>query len=451
MSAGAGPKISFLQKLVHKLFSGPAEAIFKGMATIAFGTLIAKFIGIVTIPLLTRLYGPESFGVLAVFNSILAFLMPLATLRYVVAVPLPKSDAMALNVFFLTVIITLFVTAAAALVLGFAGPFLFSALDMNAIGPYWWVVIIGLLGGVAYELLTMWATRKKDYRIIARTSVIQSVAGVSTKIGLGLLSIAPMGLIAGQVVSQSGGITSLVGRFYQDFKSNIHKVTLKRIFLVACAYRDFPAYRLPSQFILIFSQQVPIIFVASFYGASVAGQLAIAKMLVSLPVQFLSGALTKAAYGELASIGMNELERIKSILRSLVSRLFFLSSAAAALIFFLAPMIVPAFLGSEWKDAGLFASSLSVYLVATIIAVPMPAFVNVFDRQREFLIWNVLRALLVAALVGASAYFNVSALWFISLYGFTMLFFQAGVIVRTNIIVDSEVNKQSAARSIAKS
>src|SRR5690606_14433724 len=142
-----------------------------------------------------------------------------------------------------------------------------------------------------------------------------------------------------------------------------------------------------------------------------------------------SGALTKAAYGELASIGKDQPEKVKVILKSLISKLFFVSTSVAAAVFFLAPPVLPAFLGSEWKDAGAFASSLSVYLVATIIAVPMPAFVNIFARQSAFLIWNILRATFVSTLIGCSIYFSLSPFLFITMYGITMLVFQSGVIV----------------------
>jgi O-antigen/teichoic acid export membrane protein len=167
-------------------------------------------------------------------------------------------------------------------------------------------------------------------------------------------------------------------------------------------------------------------------------------MLVSLPVNLLSTALTKAAYGELASIGKNKPEQVKGILKSVTRTLLLVSASAAAGIFLLAPPLLPIFLGAEWRDAGVFASSLSIYLVAAIIAVPMAAFVNIFDRQGEFLIWNIARAALIGSLIAACVYFHFSAFLFISLYGFANLAFQAGVIMRTNAIVDSEVRRRRA-------
>lgn len=439
MSVEVGPRPPLFRKLAGKMFAGPAGAVFKGMATIVSGTMVARLIGAAAIPFLTRLYDPAAFGVMAIFTSIAAFLMPLLTLRYVVAIPLPRRDAMAMNVVALTALIALLSSPAIAVLLWFAGPAVFAAMNMEAITPYRWLIVVGLLAGVAFETLSMWATRKRDYGVIARATMAQSATGAAAKLGLGLLGMGPGGLIVGQIFNQSGGVTSLIGRAYSDFRKNLRWVSLARIKLVAAAYKGFPIYRLPSQFVLIAAQQAPTVFVASFYGISAAGQFAVAQMLVSLPVNLLSTALTKAAYGELAGIGKNRPGEIKAILRTVTSRLLIVSSAAAFALFLLAPAALPIILGGEWREAGVFASWLSVYLVAAIIAVPMPAFVNVFDRQREFLVWNVLRAVLVGTLIGCASLFDFSAVAFVALYGFAMLFFQAGVIARTNSIVDREV------------
>lgn len=441
-SASTGQKRSIIQKLMHSLFSGPAGSIFRGMATIVFGSLIGRVIGIVVLPFLTRMYGPEGFGILAIFISIVTFLAPLVTLRYVQAIPLPKTDAMAMNVLALTTLITLGMSIVMTLCLWLGGDFVFDRLDMEAIAPWWWMIAIGVVGSVTYDIMTLWATRKRDYKIISKTSVLQAVFGALTKVAFALVSPSPVGLMAGQVVNQSGGMIALARRFYGDLTSNFSKITRKRMLVIARVYDGFPKYRLPSQFVLIFSQQAPILFVASFYGVTVAGQLAIAKMLVSFPVNLLSGSMTKAAYGEIAAISKDNPQQIKHILTTVVTKLFFISAFASLMMFFLAPIVLPLFLGSEWKDAGIFASYLALYVVATVIAIPMTAFIDVLKQQGEFLIWNLTRAALIASLIGCTAYLELDPFMFILAYGITMLVFQTGVIARTNSIVDREVAKR---------
>ncbi len=72
-------------------------SIFRNMTMLASGTVAAKAIGVLTVPVITRLYLPEHFGVLAVFTAITALLVPFGTLRYSMAIPLPKQDGLATN------------------------------------------------------------------------------------------------------------------------------------------------------------------------------------------------------------------------------------------------------------------------------------------------------------------------------------------------------------------
>src|SRR5690606_26512107 len=105
-----------------------------------------------------------------------------------------------------------------------------------------------------------------------------------------------------------------------------------------------------------------------------------------------------------------------------------LSLLPAIAVFLLSPTVFPLILGDQWVDAGLYASALSVYLVATIVAVPTPAFINVFERQLEFLIWNAIRNSFILILILYAESSSLSPLEFIYVYSFLMLFFHFGVL-----------------------
>jgi O-antigen/teichoic acid export membrane protein len=56
---------------------------------VAGGTALTQGLLVAASPLLTRLYSPEDFGVLAVYMSLVVFVVIGATLRYECALPLP--------------------------------------------------------------------------------------------------------------------------------------------------------------------------------------------------------------------------------------------------------------------------------------------------------------------------------------------------------------------------
>lgn len=429
------------RKMLKKAFGGSAGSVFKGMATMALGSGVARIVGIISIPILTRIYAPDDFGTLAIFSAIISILAPIITLRYVLSLPLPKHDGMAFNMFALTVGLMLVTVTLTSLILLIYGEEILIYFSMEQLASLWWLISLGILAAAGYEILSLWATRKRNYRVIAKTNVMQSITGSLTKIILGLLAIKPYGLLIGQVVSQGGGTTNLFRNFYPDFKKNWRHLRWSRIKVGFWHYRGFPFFRVPSQFLLIASQQAPLLFVASFFGVAVAGQLAIAKMLVSMPVTLISGALTKAAYGELASIQKENPKEIQHIFKDITQKLLIVSIVACISVFVLAPIILPAVLGAEWDQAGTFASYLSIYLVATIVAVPMPAFVNIFDRQKEFLVWNMLRLMALGVLIGVTVSLRLSPEKFVMLYGIFMLIFQTGIVFRVSTILKKEIRQ----------
>lgn len=434
---------SKLHQIKTRAFVGSTGAMFRGMTMLTIGTITAKVIGFVAIPILSRLYNPEDFGVLAIFASLISILVPFVTFRYPLAIPLPRHDGMAINILILSVGLMVCMILIFGAVLGIFGSSLLGLFSAEKLAPYWWLVVLGLIGGASYEIISFWATRKRAYKIVAQTIALQGLLGNLIKIGFGFLAVKPLGLLVGHLLATSGGITSLYLSLKSDFLVNSRHIRWQRIKLAAGRYRDFPTYRLPSQIFLVLAQQMPIMLMAYAFGAAALGQFALAKMVVSLPVHLLSDALGKSAYGELAKIGRKNPTEIKKILNSTIKGLFLAALFPVVGIFLLSPYVLPFILGKEWNDAGLYASGLSIYLLATVIAVPMPAFVNVFERQKEFLVWNAIRCIILGLLFGCVIAFEVSALVFVFCYGVTMLVYQFGVVVRTYNIVSVEQEKAS--------
>ena len=96
---------SRLGLLVRSRFLRLRRSRFVGnVLTLASGTAVSQLITIVAIPLISRLFDPDEFGVAALFLSIVTLLSVVATLRFEKAIVLPKSDDTAVNLFMLSAI-----------------------------------------------------------------------------------------------------------------------------------------------------------------------------------------------------------------------------------------------------------------------------------------------------------------------------------------------------------
>lgn len=382
--------------LLKRLSGGAAGGVFKGTLMLLAGSGAARVISFAVMPVLTRIYGPENFGILAVFTALVAILAPLATLRYALALPLPRHDGTAMNLLVLSLGLMTAISLLIALALWGFGTALLGLFSMEALMPWWWLVALGVLTTALYELLTLWATRKRAYRILAGTNVWQSIAGAIVMIGLGLLSFKPGGLLLGRVVSQSGGIGSLFRNFCAAFERNWRHVRPSRLNMVARRYVGFPIWRVPSQFLLILSQQAPLMFVAMFYNPNTTGQLSLTLSALAVPVSLLGGTAAKAFYAEASQLGPKRPDEIRRILIDILYRLSIVSVPPTLLLFLFGEQIFPLVFGTAWEQAGTFASILSIYMLLQFLQTPVSFIFYIFDGQRPLLLLNLQRVLLVA-------------------------------------------------------
>ncbi|UNK42214.1 oligosaccharide flippase family protein [Luteimonas sp. S4-F44] len=387
---------------------------------------MARLIGIAAIPLLTRIYSPSDYGALSVYSALVAVIAPMLTLRYVLAVPLPRSDGMAANLMMLSGLLLIGVTVIISLLAWLFGDIVLGWMSMQILAPWWWLVILGAVGLAMYEALSLWATRRRAYRVISQTKVLQSALSVLVKVCLGLAAIKPFGLLLGHLVEQSGGISSFWLRFRHDFRANAHRIRRSSMRLLARYYRGFPTFRMPSQFLLVFSTQAPIMFAAALFGASATGQLGLALMALAIPSNLIGQSVGQAFYGEIARLPKGSEVRIKALAYSVQKKLFLVGLPLTLVLVLLGEPLFHVAFGARWTDAGRYASILAPFILLQLTSAPLVQILNIYNAQGAFLIINAIRAAGLLAIYQGCLIFSLPQRQFIYLlsgflFGFYLL------------------------------
>lgn len=411
------------------------------MLTLVAGSGMARLIGFSSIPILTRIYSPEDYGTLALFISFVAILAPFATLKYSTAIPLPKTDAMAINLLVLGILLIGALSSIIGMLLLFFGGTFLSWFGAAELAKWWWLIVLAVAGSAAYELFSMWSTRKRRYLALARTQFSQSLIGNLAKIALGLLALQPFGLIFGQFLAQSFGVGSLIKNSIQDIKSNLCSINPHRLKLVAAYYRQFPYFRLPSQSLLSLSAQAPILMMASLFDKESTGQLSLAMVAIALPGSLIGGAMAKAFYAEIAFVGKKDLKKIKRITVDVQKKLFIIGVPLTGMAVLLAEPLFKVVFGQKWEVAGQYAAILAPYVLLQFTSNPLMQVLNIVGSQLTFLLVNVLRlAGLVALLLVIKMLYPVHAQGFVisisaylALYYLVMTFFIMHIVNRSVI------------------
>ena len=418
--------------LMAQLGQGETGAVMRGMAMLAAGSGLGRMVGILIIPLLTRLYTPEDFGVLSVFVALVTILAPLVTLRYVLALPLSRNDAVALNLLVLSAVLLLVLTALVTLLLAAWAEPLLTLVSMQVLVPWWWLIPVAVLGTAAYEMLTMWATRQRAYKVMAHTQVTQSLGGALVKLGLGVAGMQPLGLLLGQVVAQAGGVGQFLRYFAADFRAGWPRVSSRLMRQVAWRYRGFPGWRMPSQFLLMASIQAPVLFMATMYDAGITGQFGLAVMALTIPVTVIGQSAGNALYGEAAKLIKTDRPRVLAIAASVQKRLLLMALPPMLVLLFLGEPIFTLVFGEEWRMAGRFASVLSVAIMFQFTSAPLIQVMNLLRSQAAFLVLNLIRVLGLVAVFWTAwvldfapgqtvlAYTVFAALFYLAISGFVL-------------------------------
>jgi len=418
------------------------SSIFKNMIILTSGTFIARIISVITVPIITRIYIPEDFGVLAVFTAVTSLIVPLGTFRYCMAIPLPRSNGIATNITMLSLYLLFALSLLTLFLFIFFSAVFFPLLGMDVLVPYWWLFPIFLMGAGVYEIFSFWVIREKAYKALAKTKVLQITIGHFVKIGLGLIGLKPIGLLLGHIITQAGGIISLLRVFYQKIKDNQKAVTLKRMKFVLRYYVDFPMYRMPSQFFLALAVKAPLLFFAWNYSAELTGQIGLAFTVLALPISLFGKTTGLAYYGEIAKIGKKDPVRIQNITINLIKKLFIMSVLPFIILFLFGPWIFSIAFGDIWRDAGVFASILSFYLLAQFVYSPIGNTIfNVLGRQSTVLALNVFRVLLILSVFLLAYILQLNATKTLYIFSAILsIYYYFGLYVVMNVIKKS-INK----------
>jgi O-antigen/teichoic acid export membrane protein len=141
------------------------------------------------------------------------------------------------------------------------------------------------------------------------------------------------------------------------------------------------------------------------YGPTVAGSVNLALTSLALPVGLIGNSMGKALFAEATSLGLANRDKILIIAKQVQIKLFLASLLPASVLFNFGEEIFSFLFGPAWREAGQYASLLSVYVLFQFTSSPLMQLLNIFRQQSDFLVLNIARAACVLALfIWASRY-----------------------------------------------
>lgn len=397
------------------------NTLSKNILKLISGEGIGRAIGFMTAPFITRLYTPSDFGILAVFASLCVLCYPFCTLRYTLAIPLHSNEKIGINSLAACLLILVINTVIIGITLVFFHSPVLSFFSSENIDAFWYFIPLAFLLNGTAEVLSYYSTRYRDFSTIAKVTVVQKIIGASTNIVLGLFRFNVIGLLIGNILAESGGLSLYIRTYWKRLKEGFRNVTWKKICFVLKRYMDFPLYRVPSQILLKTSGSLPILYFAWHSGTGTTGQISLAITMLSVPVAVVCRSVGKAFYGEIASLGRKSGKEISTLTVRIMTRLFAVSIIPFTLIICFGPWIFRTFFGAEWSQSGTFARYLCFYLIFRFVYSPISdGIFNVFEQQKLVFWLEVSRMAIVASSLFISYIYDFSVANTIGIYSLAL-------------------------------
>ncbi len=400
-----------------------SSVFYKNIAIVAGGNIAAKLIGILFTPVITRLYSPADFGVYNIFISIIGITGSLATLRYAVAIPIVKDERTSDNVLKLCFSITFVLSLLWVIAISAFGDTLSEYYKSEVLKTYIWFIPVVFLGQGIYEALNQWAIRNKQFRLITRTKISQSVSSTGIKIGLGFLNVKPLGLFVGHIAQEVAGISTLLTKLMKSKPTFFREFSWSEIKQAAFRYKKFPLIQSWSQLLLASGVQLPVLFLGMYYGAEVVGIFGLAKSMIQLPMGLIGDSVAQVYYAEISKLGKDNPDKIYRLTVTLIKRLFIIGLIPVAFLIILGPWLFSVVFGSEWHDAGAYARYLSIYILMSLVSAPVSHVFNIYERMDLQLILNIVRVLLIVIVFVVCHYIEITAINSIIVFSISMFFY----------------------------
>lgn len=364
----------------------------RNVAMVASGTAVSQVIGMAFSPLITRLYGPEAYGMLGVFMSIVGVLGGVAAMTYPVAIVLPKSDTDAAGLVRVSIYTGMATSLLTAIVLLFFGTEILSFLKAEAILSFMYLIPAFMLIATVSAVVGQWLIRKKAFALTAKVTVWQSLIINTIKAGMGFLYPTAAALIVTNTFGVLLGAALMLLGLSKIAAGSRQETDVAEPGLSAWAlakrHGDFPLLRAPQVLINSVSQSLPVMMLAAFYGPAAAGFYAIAGAVLGIPVALIGGSVMQVFYPRINE-AIHRGEDARALIIKATLGLALSGALPFAVVVIAGPALFDFVFGSEWRVAGIYAQWLAIWLFFQYINKPAVSAIPALGIQRGLLIYEL--------------------------------------------------------------
>ncbi|WP_293921568.1 lipopolysaccharide biosynthesis protein [Metasolibacillus sp.] len=339
--------------------------IVKNISILMTGTVVAQLIPILLSPILTRLYSPKEFGMLAVFISITSILTVFANLRLDVAI-LSAHENEKTPLKNISLAVTTILTIMISLILIVFSSFfkeMFSGINYNFIlffGPLFFI----LFGTM--QLATYIANDESQYHLISKSKVDKNISMTFIQIILGIFKTGVLGLIAGVVFSILFPIYRLRKGIFRKEGKTPDKLNY---FFILKKYKRYPLVSANTAVMDKIATESPILMMNKYQDSSLIGFYELARRTIFLPLTFISTSVSQVYLKQITE--ENDYKKNVKLTLIILGGLVLISIVIAPIFIFGGEPLFAFIFGEEWRVVGEYSEILIFPFLIRFVISPL--------------------------------------------------------------------------------
>jgi O-antigen/teichoic acid export membrane protein len=330
--------------------------LVRATLTLLAGGALAQAVPLLLGPLLTRLYAPQEFGLFHLFAAVATNIAVIACARYEFALPLERDETEADALRALCRWLLLAVTVVSAL-----GSAVW-AWRVQALWPLWLPASVFTLG--ALSLATLDATRGQRFQALSVARVTQYGGAAAAQALAAPAGLS--GLIAAPILAGVATLAVLRLRWRGGWRTPWSQ--LRR---TALAHRQFPLLNTPHAFAGALQDTAAVALIAAWQGPAAAGFWGLTLRYLKAPATLVGGAVSQALYPKLALAGDQPTRESRAATVRVMATLALIAAPLVLGLLLLGPWAFERAFGAPWREAGVLARALALYIGLHFVAAPL--------------------------------------------------------------------------------
>ena len=416
---------------IKKSNMGKKNSTKRNSLYLLIGLSLSQLINFLTLPIITRMFTPNDYGIFTIAMTISAFFVIISTLNYDKAIILPKEESKSKNLLRIIFINSLMLSALSVGIVLVIKLYELPVLEEKGLTAPVLLLIVAITFFTAiFQSFYNYNNRFDRYLKMSMSRVLMALVFVGVAIVFPTIfsDSSVQYLLIAQLVSVI--IACVFLHMPKQLPLETWDVSKNRTAMMTTAksYSSFPKYNVPHAIMEIVSANLVILMITLLYNMALVGMFAVALRILKAPISLIGSSLSQVYNREVAKMlqdGLYDKVRLKT--RSLIIKLFLISAPLFIILALFSEKIFELFLGSDWRGAGEIASILVIWISINFISSPISQTYVLIGEQKKALILSATQNLLLVLYFIFSYYvkmeFTTFLLYFSIVSGFNNLVF----------------------------